>query len=186
MKIATHHTEGEGVAAGQDVEERLLLDGVALHPGDVAVGDPESAGLVEADLADAAEALADEAAVPAGQAADGVSLGAAEFGRPLRGEAVEQLGQRLVGDARFHGFLLSLLARRETGASWSADPFSALWPAAKSASLARAGESGSVASADRRAGPSFSGSMSGNDDVGYKKWKVSARGRPGRQERSSP
>ena len=62
MKIATLHTEGEGVAAGVDVEEWLLLDRVALDGGDVAEGHAELAALVEADLADAAAVVADQAA----------------------------------------------------------------------------------------------------------------------------
>ena len=64
------------------MEERLLLDGVALQPGDVAEGDLEPAGVVEADLADPDLALWEIAAVPAGDTAQRlVTLGFAERGR---------------------------------------------------------------------------------------------------------
>jgi len=38
MEVAAQHAEGERVGAGEDVEERLLLDRVALERGDVAAG----------------------------------------------------------------------------------------------------------------------------------------------------
>src|SRR5262249_50712132 len=95
--------------------ERLLLDGVALQPGDVAEGDLEPAGVVEADLADPAQAIADEAAVPAGQAADAAGLGPAQLWRPRGGEPVEQVGQRLVRHPRrLHPCLLPLPHTRTT------------------------------------------------------------------------
>src|SRR5262249_34410117 len=74
MQVATHHAEGEGVAAGVDVEERLLLDGVALQTGDVAERHLEPAGLIEAHLADAAQAVADEAAMAARQTTNAVAF----------------------------------------------------------------------------------------------------------------
>ena len=70
MVIAAEHAEGEGVAAGEDVEEGLLFDRVAGERADVAVGDEERAVVVEAHAADAVAAGLDEAAVPAGEALD--------------------------------------------------------------------------------------------------------------------
>jgi len=39
------------------MEERLLLDGVALHSGNIAPGNVESAAAIEANLADAGLAV---------------------------------------------------------------------------------------------------------------------------------
>src|SRR5262249_48144928 len=130
VQVAAHHDGGEGVAAGVDGEERLRLDGVTLKPGDVTEGDREPAGVVEADLADPAQAVADEAAVPTGQAADATGLGPAQLGRPLGGEPVEQVGQRPVCHSRrLHPCLLPLPHARP-GTLWLA-----LRPPAGSASL---------------------------------------------------
>ena len=70
VEIATEHAERQRVGAGQDVEERLLLDRVAGEGADVAVGDEERAVVVEPDAADAVAAGLDEAAVAAGEALD--------------------------------------------------------------------------------------------------------------------
>src|SRR5213594_752467 len=69
MEIATEHAEGERVAAGEAVKERLLLGGIALQCGDVAGGDQERAVAVEADFADPPAGGLDEATVPAREAA---------------------------------------------------------------------------------------------------------------------
>jgi hypothetical protein len=52
VQIAAEHAEAVGERAWKGVEERLLLDGIALHPADVAVGHAQPAPFVEADLAD--------------------------------------------------------------------------------------------------------------------------------------
>jgi len=96
--VAAKHAEGERPRAREHVEERLLLRRVALERADVPVGDHERAAAVEPDLADAALAIRDEAAVAAGVATDLVS------GKPLvelalAGEGVDALGEgyRLAG-----------------------------------------------------------------------------------------
>ena len=50
------------------VEERLLLDRIALHAADIAPGHLQAAALVEAHLADADRADRERAAVAAGHA----------------------------------------------------------------------------------------------------------------------
>jgi hypothetical protein len=57
-----------------DVEEGLLLDGVALDSADVAVRDVEFAGEVEADFADSGLAFGDGTLVSAGVAAQPVAI----------------------------------------------------------------------------------------------------------------
>src|SRR5439155_570517 len=57
VKVAAEHAEGEAVLAGQDVEERFLLDRVRLERRHVAGGDHQRAALVPAHLADAAPAI---------------------------------------------------------------------------------------------------------------------------------
>src|SRR5262245_54870375 len=106
MKIATHHPERQRVAAGVDVEERLLLDRVALHAGDVAERHLELPAFVEPHLADAAQAVTDEAAVAARQAADAVALRTAQLGCPRRRVPVHHLSQSLIRYARFHQVVL--------------------------------------------------------------------------------
>src|SRR5262249_23770554 len=101
-KIATHHAEGQGVAAGVDVEERLLLDRVALQTGDVAERHLEPAGFVEADLADAAQSVADQAAMAARQPADAVAFGPGQLGGAEDGVPIERVGQRRIRHARLH------------------------------------------------------------------------------------
>jgi hypothetical protein len=54
------------------VEERLLLDGIALHSGGVSPGDVENAAPVVANLADAGLAFGNRTAVAAGETADTV------------------------------------------------------------------------------------------------------------------
>ena len=55
---------------GSDVEERLLLDRVALHAADVAPRHVQRPAPVEADLADAGGAVGQGTGVAAGDAAD--------------------------------------------------------------------------------------------------------------------
>ncbi len=71
VEIATQHPEGDGIRAGENVEERLLLCGIALQRNDVAPRDHKRAGVVEAHSADAAAARPDHAAQRACRAAQG-------------------------------------------------------------------------------------------------------------------
>jgi len=72
MKVAAHHAEAVGKSTGVRVEERFLLDGIALRAGGVSPGDEERAAAVVADFADARPAFGDGAAVSAGEAAEAV------------------------------------------------------------------------------------------------------------------
>jgi len=49
--VTAEHAEPQGIAAGKDMEEWLLLDRVDLHPTHVAVWDVENPVLVKPDLA---------------------------------------------------------------------------------------------------------------------------------------
>ena len=59
MQVAPEHAEAVGERARIGVEERLLLDGIALHAADVAPWHAERAATVEADLAHAHRAVGD-------------------------------------------------------------------------------------------------------------------------------
>jgi hypothetical protein len=69
MKIASQHPKGQRSCTGQDVIERFLFDGVTLQSRHVPKGHAQFSSLVEAHLADAAFARADQAAVSARKAA---------------------------------------------------------------------------------------------------------------------
>jgi hypothetical protein len=56
------------------MEERLLLDGVALHSGNIAPGNVESAAAIEANLADAGLAVGNRTAVSAGIATNAIAI----------------------------------------------------------------------------------------------------------------
>ena len=53
VQIATQHAEAVRQRAGMRVEERLLLDGIALHAADVAPRHAQASAVVETHLADA-------------------------------------------------------------------------------------------------------------------------------------
>jgi hypothetical protein len=72
MQIATEHAETVGESAGMRVEERLLLDGIALSSGDVAPGHVEGSAAVIADFADAGLTFGDGATVSARKTADAI------------------------------------------------------------------------------------------------------------------
>jgi len=72
MQIAAEHAEAVGESARIGVEERLLLDGIALHAGRVSPGDVELAAAIEADFADSGLTVGDGTTVAAGEAADAV------------------------------------------------------------------------------------------------------------------
>ena len=69
MQVAAQHAEAVGQRARISVEERFLLDGVALHAAHVSPGHVELSAPVEPDFANAELAVRDAAAVPAGEAA---------------------------------------------------------------------------------------------------------------------
>ena len=101
MKIAAHHAERQRIAAGIDVEERLLLDRVALHAGDVAERHAQLAAFVEAHLANAAMPRADETAMAAGDATNALALGPPQ--RTDGRVAVQNIGQRYARRAGLRG-----------------------------------------------------------------------------------
>ena len=82
--------EGQGIAARIGVEKRLLFDRVHLNGRHVAAGDPQLPIAVEAHPADAGPALLDKAAMAAGEAADGIALGADQRGIGGHGVIGEQ------------------------------------------------------------------------------------------------
>jgi hypothetical protein len=75
MEIAPHHPERQRVGSGMDMEERLLLDWIALHARDVPERNAQLAVLVEPHAANPVAPDADEAAVAAGDATNPVPLG---------------------------------------------------------------------------------------------------------------
>ena len=82
VQIAAEHAEAVGERAGIRVEERLLLDRIALHAADVAPRHAQPAALVEAHLADADRALGQRTAVAAGVAAQAAVAAARRRARP--------------------------------------------------------------------------------------------------------
>src|SRR5258708_10913390 len=68
--IAAQHAEAVSESAGICVEERLLLDRIALGSGNVSPGNVEGAAAVVTDFADTRLAVGDGAAVAAGEAAN--------------------------------------------------------------------------------------------------------------------
>ena len=69
VQIAAEHAEAVGERAGIRVEERLLLDRIALHAADVAPRHAAAGRRVEAHLADADRAVGQRTAVAARVAA---------------------------------------------------------------------------------------------------------------------
>ena len=99
MEIAPEHPERQRVRARIDMEERLLLDRIALNASDVAKWDAQLAALVEAHAANAVSPGGDEAAVAAGDAANPVALGPPQ--RTDRRVPGEHISQRFAGRAEF-------------------------------------------------------------------------------------
>ena len=97
MEIAAQHAESERVAAGIDVEERLLLHRIAGQAaGDIAKRHAQPAGPVETHLADATPAFGNETAMAAGQTTNTAALGPPKFA--LSGAAIQRLRQRFAGE----------------------------------------------------------------------------------------
>jgi len=96
VQVAAEHAEGQGAAPRQDVEEGLLLGGVALEGAHVAEGDPQPPLAVDPDLADPPQPRHHQAAVAAGQAANlATGFLAHQLGGRLDGQLVDHVGQRL-------------------------------------------------------------------------------------------
>ncbi len=97
MKVAPQHPECERVGAGERVEERLLLGGVALQRGHIAGGRVERAVPVEADFADAASPRFDQAAVAAGETPHHPAPHPIRFGHALDQLALADSGVERLG-----------------------------------------------------------------------------------------
>src|SRR3972149_206318 len=65
VEIASEHAERQSIRPRQGVEERFLLDGIALQRPHVAPGDPERPPFIEAHLTDSQPSLGNEASVAA-------------------------------------------------------------------------------------------------------------------------
>src|SRR5262249_52866281 len=74
MQVAPHHAERERIAPRVDMEERLLLNRVALQGADVAERHTKVTVLDEPDLADSSLPLADQTAMAASHTADAAIL----------------------------------------------------------------------------------------------------------------
>ena len=96
MEIASHHAESERVAAGINMEVRLLLDGIALKSGDVSEWNLQFTGIVEAHFANPAPAFRNEAAMAAGNAAYPPRFALPQCAADR--EAIQRVGESLVGD----------------------------------------------------------------------------------------
>ncbi len=106
MQIAPEHAEAERERAGVGVEERLLLDGIALHAADVAIWNVEDAAAIEAHAADAFRAVRNRAGVTAGMTAQPATLDRLhELRRRLDRPGFEHLGERR------HEFILRPISR---------------------------------------------------------------------------
>src|ERR1019366_6019414 len=74
MQVATQHSKAVGERARRGVEERLLLDGIALHSGNISERHVKDSASIEADLAYANLAFRNRATVPAGIAAYSIAI----------------------------------------------------------------------------------------------------------------
>ena len=92
MQIAPEHPEAVRQTAWVGVEERLLLDRVALHTGNIAPGHPQVAPFVVADLADADCPIRNRAPMSARKAPEPVRVDLL-VDLPLPGVSTEGLGE---------------------------------------------------------------------------------------------
>ena len=74
VQIAAQHSETVGQCARVGMEERLLLDGIALHSAHISPGHVERAALVVAHFADSGLTIGNGTAVTAGVAAHPVAI----------------------------------------------------------------------------------------------------------------
>src|SRR3972149_7278769 len=96
MKVAPQHAEGQGTGAGVQVKKGLLLGGVALEGAHVSPRDTQHTLLIEADFADPPPAGLDQAAMPAGIAAQRpIPQRLLQF--PLDGQRIEQVAESAGG-----------------------------------------------------------------------------------------
>jgi hypothetical protein len=72
MQIAAQHPEAVRESAGMSMEERLLLDGIALHTRGISPWHIELAAAVKAHFAYAGLSLGDRAAMTAREASDAI------------------------------------------------------------------------------------------------------------------
>lgn len=72
VQIAAEHAEAVGEGAGIGVEERLLLNGIALHASGVSPGDVERTAAIEADFADSGLTFGNGTTMSAGKTADSI------------------------------------------------------------------------------------------------------------------
>jgi hypothetical protein len=104
MQIATEHAETVGESAGMRVEERLLLDGIALRSGDVSPGHVERSAAVITNLANAGLAVGDGATVSARKTADAILV---ELLVEKRVSFADSIIENIAKGG--HGFLASIL-----------------------------------------------------------------------------
>ena len=74
MQIATKHPEAVGKRSRKGVKERLLLNRIALHSGNISERHVKDSASIEADLAYANLAFRNRATVPAGIAAYSIAI----------------------------------------------------------------------------------------------------------------
>jgi hypothetical protein len=74
VQVTSEHAKAVGERSGVSMEKRLLLDRVALHSAHISPRHVQGSTLVVADLAYSGLSLSNGAAVPAGKAADAVTL----------------------------------------------------------------------------------------------------------------
>lgn len=100
MQIATQHSEAVRERSGRSVKERLLLDGIALHSGNVTERNVELAAAIEAYFADSRLPFLNRTAMTARKAANAaVAARSGIDGLPKRAIAdahapIENLAQR--------------------------------------------------------------------------------------------
>jgi hypothetical protein len=64
MEITAQHAKGQSLFTGQDMKERLLLNGVNLQSGDIPPGDLQLALSVEPHLTNAAPPFSNQTSMP--------------------------------------------------------------------------------------------------------------------------
>jgi hypothetical protein len=68
MEIASQHPKGQRIRAGQNMEERFFLDGVALQYRHIPIWHTQFTALIEPHLTDPSFPLADHTTMPACEA----------------------------------------------------------------------------------------------------------------------
>ena len=98
MKVTAEHPEAEGQRSGMGMEERFLLNGIALHARDVSPRHAQTAAVIETNLAHAHRAVGDGAAVAARVAAKPRPAGgpAVDFFDELRRGVVRSCSEKVL------------------------------------------------------------------------------------------